>query len=481
VSFCFVFFVGAALADEEPSHVLDLKTDTFDEIIKANDFVLVKFYAPWCSHCKSLAPHYAKAAEELLNSDPKVILGKVDATVESDLASRFDIKGYPTLKFFKQGKPIEYDGGRTAKDIVSWINKKTGPAVKPITSVESLSSLMEEQDFVVIGLTEDTTSNDWHVFEELASAIDATCVHGNDPAIQKQYHFEEGTKIVIVKKFDEPIVVYDGLMNVEDLTKFIKVQMIPLVVEFSDETAPQVFGSDIKTHFIVFLRKSEDYYKPYFEMLHEVGKTHRGQAHVVVIDVEVESHERILSFFGIEKEETPCYRVIELEEAVTKFKPEVMEFSVEAITKFIDDAIHRRIKQYLQSQEIPQDWDQNAVKVLVGKNFDSVARDPSKAVFVEFYAPWCGHCKQLAPIWDQLGEDYKDTDVIIAKMDATSNELEDIKIGSFPTIKYFPKNSDEVVDYKDERTLDAFKAFLDADGKPASTKKEEPAKPKEEL
>lgn len=78
----------------------------------------------------------------------------------------------------------------------------------------------------------------------------------------------------------------------------------------------------------------------------------------------------------------------------------------------------------------------------------------------------CGHCKQLAPIYDQLAEKYADNDsILIAKLDATANELEHTKITSFPTIKLYKKGDNSIVDYNGERTLDGFSKFLESGGK----------------
>merc|ERR1739840_90126 len=116
---------------------------------------------------------------------------------------------------------------------------------------------------------------------------------------------------------------------------------------------------------------------------------------------------------------------------------------------------------HLKSEEQPEDWDANPVTVLVSSNFAEIALDTSKDVLVESYAPWCGHCKKLAPIWDELGEKFKDNDEItIAKIDMTANELADVKVRGFPTIKLFKAGDNAVVDYTGGRALEDFVKFL---------------------
>ena len=73
---------------------------------------LVFFNLFRCGHCKKLAPELETAAKVLKNNDPPIPIAKVDATEEKDLGTRFDVKGYPTLKIFRKGKEFEYNGPR---------------------------------------------------------------------------------------------------------------------------------------------------------------------------------------------------------------------------------------------------------------------------------------------------------------------------------------------------------------------------------
>lgn len=113
-----------------PSEVVVLDSTNFDKIVMdTTKDVLVEFYAPWCGHCKSLAPVYEKVAAAFkLEND--VVVANVDADAHRALGSRFGVSGYPTLKFFpKSNKDGEdYDGGRDVDAFVTFLNKKAGTA-----------------------------------------------------------------------------------------------------------------------------------------------------------------------------------------------------------------------------------------------------------------------------------------------------------------------------------------------------------------
>ena len=97
---------------QPPSAVIELTFDNFDSVVNEAELMMVEFYAPWCGHCKELAPEYEKAAAELALA--KIPLGKVDATKEPELRDKFSIKGYPTIKIFRKGMPSDYSGARKA-------------------------------------------------------------------------------------------------------------------------------------------------------------------------------------------------------------------------------------------------------------------------------------------------------------------------------------------------------------------------------
>ncbi|XP_015231328.1 protein disulfide-isomerase [Cyprinodon tularosa] len=458
----------ADIAEEED--VLVLKKSNFDEALQAHPNILVEFYAPWCGHCKALAPEYAKAAGMLKAEGSEIRLGKVDATEESELAQEYGVRGYPTIKFFKggeKGSPKEYSAGRQAEDIVNWLKKRTGPAVSTLTEVTAAESLIADNEVAVIGFFKDAQSADAKVLEKAAEAIDDIpfAMTSSDDIYSKFEVSKDG--IILFKKFDEGRNTFDGELTKEKLLAFVRANQLPLVIEFTEQTAPKIFGGDIKSHILMFLPKASSGFQEKMDHFKKAAEGFKGQILFIFIDSEIDDNQRILEFFGLKKEDCPAIRLITLEDEMTKYKPESSEITAESITQFCTQFTEGKLKAHLMSQDIPEDWDKTPVKVLVGKNFEEVAFNPSKNVFVEFYAPWCGHCKQLAPIWEQLGEKYKDSpDTIVAKMDSTANEIEAVKVHSFPTLKFFPAGDDrQVIDYNGERTLEGFTKFLESGGK----------------
>ncbi|RYC59940.1 hypothetical protein CHU98_g6265 [Xylaria longipes] len=142
------------------SAVLDLIPSNFDDVVlKSGKPTLVEFFAPWCGHCKNLAPVYEELGQAFASSKD-VQIAKVDADAEKALGKRFGIQGFPTLKWFdgKSDKPEEYKGGRDLESLTKFITNKTGSKAKKVLQLPSQVEMLTDATF------KKTIGGDKHVF-----------------------------------------------------------------------------------------------------------------------------------------------------------------------------------------------------------------------------------------------------------------------------------------------------------------------------
>lgn len=146
-------FLAAALAavsSVTASAVIDLKPDNFDTLVtNSGKAALVEFFAPWCGHCKNLAPVYEELATAFEGAKDKVVIAKVDADEHKDLGRKFGVQGFPTLKWFdgKSKEPTDYNSGRDLESLSAFITEKTGVKPKAKRAEESHVQMLTDTTF----------------------------------------------------------------------------------------------------------------------------------------------------------------------------------------------------------------------------------------------------------------------------------------------------------------------------------------------
>lgn len=452
-----VLLLGVGVWAEDAAGVENLTTEQFRKTIKDTKHVLVSFTAPWCGHCKALKPEMAKAAEQLKDL-PEVVLANVDCTVEKDLCKEFEVQGYPTMKWFANSKPTEYDGGREKKDIIDYVVKYTGPALTLIDSAEKLKEFSKSSPLVAVAFVDKSDTANKAVVEKIAEEIRSTVRFAHYEGVPEGVEDCKGMKapgLLLYRSFEEGAPAkLEGEFTAEQIASFMKQETFAVLDEISPTNYRLYLARELP---LVWVFLPESGTEEILKFVKESATKFKGK--ISVVHLSGSEYKRHAENMGLTGEKFPAVVVDDFTAKKKFLVDENAELTEKALTEFLDKFTKGEVEPHVKSEEIPAKNDE-PVTVVVGKNYDSVVLDSKKDVLLELYAPWCGHCKQLEPKYKKVGEHFKDTpSIVIAKVDATANDVP-LDIEGFPTIKFFPAGAAEPIEYEGARSTNSLIKYV---------------------
>lgn len=312
--------------------VVVLKDSNYHQALSKFDYILIEFYAPWCGHCKRLAPEYSRAAQILNEGESKVTLAKLDATTETNAAASNNLEGYPTLKFFVKGKEhAEYLGERTANAMVKWLqgqlellghkdNSKTTdePAgstgtQEPGTSIATLSSVEELQKILNLGVTLVVHFGPkhgflWDIFREAAGRFSGETGLGFAVTFFESVHKAVGVsgqgEVIIFRQAMDKRKTLSPPYDAVGLYNFILDNQHDVVIQISSQNAPTLFGTDPKP-LIILLRGASPADDAAEKQLLKASEVISGKIRIAVANYHEAVGRRLVELLGLEEEELP--------------------------------------------------------------------------------------------------------------------------------------------------------------------------------
>jgi len=342
-----------------------------------------------------------------------------------------------------------------------------GPAAKPLSTKAELETLTKSEPYVVVGFFNSKQSQLQSSFLLISSKSRDNYVFGKvtDAQLAKEYGINDDG-IVAFKSYDEGKVVYDGAPKTSELQKWVELHSLPLIGEFTSETAEayQRRALPVAKLFIPFDLKGNEKQSKYFtNRLKKAAEAYKGKILVAVAkksnyDSEVNDFNFRDVEAGLVIDDIPNQKKYRCDE----------KFTAENVLSFFNNFEKKTLRAYVRSEKIPTSND-GPVKTVVGLTFDEIVNDPEKDVFIEFYAPWCGHCKALAPKYEELGKKLeKVPTVTVAKIDATANDYDRsrFEVSGYPALFLVPAQPDaKPISFSGDREVNAMYKFIKKNAK----------------
>uniref|UniRef100_A0A3B4DIK5 Thioredoxin domain-containing protein n=1 Tax=Pygocentrus nattereri TaxID=42514 RepID=A0A3B4DIK5_PYGNA len=429
---------------QEDKNVLVLTESNFDRALKQHSQLLVHFYAPLSGDSLGSILEFAKAASELKEAESDVKLGGVDVTKQKELAKTLNVTAAPSLRLYLSGD--QYN-----------------PVYCPVIfqHLESTNSDVEEGVVTVF-------------YDVAAHVADLPFGVTQRKEIFNKYDITDDSVLLLRKSKTAEKIEMTSTTVKEDVIHFIRIHEMPLVTEYNGKTSSMILNSVVQNHLVLFIDKAEKGFRQTQRAFKSTAKEFRGKVLFVLIDTGEPRNGRIMEYFHVRKEDAPLVRMVNLTNNFQYQLPSDL-LDAQTFTDFCESYLQGNAKLKLQSEPVPDGWDKQPVKELVGINFERVSFNHNKNVLILFYAPWSPECRALFPLLEELAEHFSENeDVVVARIDITANDVNLRMSDRYPTIKMFPAvYAERVVSYSGERKLEPIVEFVNAERERAKMDKAE--------
>ncbi|CAD8209067.1 unnamed protein product [Paramecium pentaurelia] len=446
----------------EVDGILQLSRRNFQQALDEHPRLLVKFYIDTCGYCQKMKPVFIQLAQRL--KEYGFVLGEVNAQESKSLAAKHDAKAYPTLKLFRNGVSHDFPNSSDSLEMLFEfaLQHSYGPITK-LQTQEEIDLFLKRSNIAVLKYVNDQA--------DLSSvSLDHIQVRFG---IVENSQLQQGYphKYTLINKDIEKPIHYNG--DIDGLSEFISTKGYPLVFSLNEEEFMKV-ESDKKPLIGFAGQKNGVLHK----RLKYIAEQYANSTRFVIIDPQLELCNRRFEY--LIKQSQVAQNTIYYYDYETK-KTTTTTFnddSVGSLKKAIDSLIEEVTAPKREAERLAKlIKGDGQVHKLTKENFIEQVFENHRHIFVKFYAPWCGHCQSLAPTFEKLAQELNRDDIVIAEVDHTANQIDDIPIEGYPTLYLFKQEGDTKTrkEYEGDRSFQGMKAFLERNlGKVESGEKKQP-------